>query len=66
MGVRKAPHDMATHLIGTQGTGVLHAPHARLRHDFRRLGRTAAASILHGTAIGTFSPALVDPATGEV
>ncbi len=54
-----------THLIGTQGTGVLHAPHTRLRYDFRRLGRTAAASILRGTAIGTFSPILVDPASAE-
>ncbi len=56
----------ATQLIGTQGTGVLHAPHARLRYDFRRLGRAAAASILHGTAVGSFSPTLVDPATVEV
>lgn len=56
----------ATQLIGTQGTGVLHAPHARLRTDFRRLGRSAAATILHGTAIGTFSPTFIDPATAEV
>jgi hypothetical protein len=39
---------------------------SRLRYDVRRLGRATAASILHGTVIGTFSPTLVDPAAAEV
>ncbi|TSA29565.1 MAG: hypothetical protein D4R65_14960 [Verrucomicrobiaceae bacterium] len=49
----------ASQLIGIQGTGVLHAPHARLRYDFRRLGRAAASNILHGTKAPVISPTLI-------
>ncbi len=52
-------------LIGTQGTGVLHAPHVRLRYDFRRIGRAAAAFVLHGTPLGMPAPTLVDPAAAD-
>jgi DNA-binding LacI/PurR family transcriptional regulator len=38
-------------VIATQGSGLLNAPAVRLRYDYRRLGRAAAAKILHGTRI---------------
>lgn len=38
-------------LFATQGTGLLTAPANRLRFDFRRLGRSAAAAILQGQAL---------------
>ncbi len=43
-------------VIGTQGTGVLQAPHARLRYDFKRLGRAAASAILTGKSCDPFGP----------
>jgi hypothetical protein len=46
-------------VIGTQGTGVLQAPNARLRYDFRRLGRASASTILSGKESEPFSPALI-------
>jgi DNA-binding LacI/PurR family transcriptional regulator len=46
-------------MVAIQGTGVVTAPHTRLRYDFRRLGRSAASSILHGTAIKQMAPRLV-------
>ncbi|MBE2204232.1 MAG: hypothetical protein IAE94_07845 [Chthoniobacterales bacterium] len=48
-------------LIATQGTGLLQAPHVRLRMDYRRLGRAAAAHILHGTTHAALAPALIVP-----
>lgn len=58
-------HSASTRLIGTQGTRLLHAPHIRLRVDYRRLGRAVASYLLHGTSVGVFSHALVDPAAAE-
>lgn len=52
-------------LLGTQGTGVLHAPNIRLRIDYRRLGRAAASSILHGTKPPPITPSLIRPPAGE-
>ncbi len=49
-----------TRFLGTQGTGVLHTPHARLRYDFRRLGRSAAAHIIQGTPLPDFHPLLIE------
>ncbi|MGE9290839.1 MAG: helix-turn-helix domain-containing protein [Puniceicoccales bacterium] len=46
-------------MLAIQGTGVVTAPHTRLRYDYRRLGRAAASSILHGTAIKQMAPRLV-------
>jgi DNA-binding transcriptional regulator YhcF (GntR family) len=46
-------------MLAIQGTGVVKAPHTRLRYDYRRLGRAAAASILHGTAIKQMAPRLI-------
>ena len=46
-------------MLAIQGTGVITAPHTRLRYDYRRLGRAAASSILHGTAIKQMAPRLV-------
>jgi len=46
-------------VLGTQGTGVLHSPHIRLRIDYRRLGRAAASSILHGNKLPPISPTLI-------
>lgn len=46
-------------LLGTQGTGVLHAPNIRLRIDYRRLGRAAASCILHGTKSPPITPSLI-------
>lgn len=46
-------------VVAIQGTGVVTSPHTRLRYDYRRLGRAAASSILHGTAIKQMSPRLV-------
>lgn len=51
-------------LLGTQGTGVLHAPNIRLRIDYRRLGRAAASRILHGMACSPLRPSLVDASSG--
>lgn len=48
-------------LIATQGTGLIQAPHIRLRIDYRRLGRAAASSILHGTKHSALAPALIVP-----
>lgn len=46
-------------VIGTQGTGILQAPYARLRYDYRRLGRSAAAEILTGEESGPFRPSFI-------
>lgn len=46
-------------MLAIQGTGVVTSPHTRLRYDYRRLGRAAASSILHGTAIKQMAPRLV-------
>lgn len=43
-------------VVGTQGTGLLAAPTWRLRYDYRRLGRSAAARILHGTTATPIQP----------
>ncbi len=43
-------------LFATQGTGLLTSPANRLRFDFRRLGRSAAAMLLHGTHCMPVSP----------
>ena len=51
-------------LLGTQGTGVLHAPNIRLRIDYRRLGRAAASSILHGTKPPRITPSLIRQPAG--
>ena len=51
-------------ILGTQGTGVLHSPHIRLRIDYRRLGRAAASSILHGTKPPRITPTLVRQMVG--
>ena len=50
-------------LLGTQGTGVLSAPAPRLRFDFRRLGRSAAAEVLLGQTSKPPSPSFVSNAT---
>jgi Transcriptional regulators len=49
-------------LIATQGTGLIQAPHVRLRVDYRRLGRAAASHLLHGTRHVPLAPALIVPA----
>ncbi|MCX6966163.1 MAG: hypothetical protein NTW41_12570 [Verrucomicrobia bacterium] len=46
-------------LFATQGTGVLSAPAPRLRFDFRRLGRSAAAEVLLGQTSKPPSPSFV-------
>lgn len=46
-------------VLATQGTGVITAPHARLRYDYRRIGRAAASYILHGTDHKLTRPQLV-------
>lgn len=46
-------------LLATQGTGVLTAPAPRLRFDFRRLGRSAAAEVLLGQTSKPPSPSFV-------
>lgn len=51
-------------LLGTQGTGVLQAPNIRLRIDYRRLGRAAASSILHGTKLPRITPTLIRQPAG--
>ena len=48
-------------LIATQGTGLIQAPHVRLRVDYRRLGRAAASHLLLGTRHAPQAPALVVP-----
>jgi hypothetical protein len=53
------PQKLKPLLLGTQGTGVLQAPHIRLRIDYRRLGRAAASSILHGTKPPPITPKLI-------
>jgi len=46
-------------LIATQGTGLLAAPANRLRFDFRRLGRSAAAAILQGQSLKAIRPSMI-------
>lgn len=46
-------------LFATQGTGLLTSPANRVRFDFRRLGRSAASMLLHGTQCRPVSPRLV-------
>ena len=46
-------------LIATQGTGILSAPIRRLRYDFRRLGRSAAAAVINGSFSPLLKPSLV-------
>lgn len=53
-------------VLATQGTGVVTSPHSRLRYDYRRLGRTAASNILHGTPIKPMRPSLITSADGDV
>lgn len=57
--LRALPGTQKPLLVGTQGTGVLHAPSVRLRIDFRRLGRAAASQILHSRAWKPPRPTLV-------
>lgn len=52
-------------LIATQGTGLIHAPQARVRIDYRRLGRSAASRILHGKSQATPKPILIPPKAGS-
>ena len=52
-----------TGLLAMQGTGVLSAPLTRLRYDYRRLGRSAAALALHGQPPGPVSPQLIEGLT---
>lgn len=51
--------DADVFLLATQGTGLLTAPANRLRFDFRRLGRSAAAAVLLGQVSKPPSPSLV-------
>jgi len=53
------PQNQRPVLLGPQGTGVLRAPNIRLRIDYRRLGRAAASSILHGTKPSRITPTLI-------
>lgn len=46
-------------LFATQGTGLLTAPANRLRFDFRRLGRSAAAAVLQGQSSKAIRPSLI-------
>ncbi|MEX1118549.1 MAG: hypothetical protein WEB60_07115 [Terrimicrobiaceae bacterium] len=55
------PRHSRTRLIGTQGASVLHTPHIRLRIDYRRLGRSAASYLLHGTHPTAIRATLVKP-----
>ncbi len=48
-------------VIATQGTGLVTAPTLRLRYDYRRLGRSAAARILHGTQLIPVPPMWIQP-----
>ena len=48
-------------LFATQGTGLLASPANRVRFDFRRLGRSAASMLLHGTSPRPVSPGLIEP-----
>ncbi|WFB36235.1 helix-turn-helix domain-containing protein [Kiritimatiellota bacterium B12222] len=60
LAARLADADRTTvEMVAIQGTGIVTAPHTRLRYDYRRLGRSAASSILHGTAIKQMAPRLV-------
>jgi hypothetical protein len=49
----------STLLLATQGTGTLHSPINRLRFDFRRIGKAAASSLLHGTALRKVGPSML-------
>ncbi|MCX6972495.1 MAG: hypothetical protein NTV93_20420 [Verrucomicrobia bacterium] len=46
-------------LFATQGTGLLTAPANRLRFDFRRLGRSAAAAVLQGQSLKAIRPSMI-------
>lgn len=51
-------------LLAIQGTGLLNSPVNRLRFDFRRLGRSCASTLLHGTDCKPVSPGLIEGASG--
>ena len=60
--IRLAESEGAEHrveVMATQGTGVVTAPHSRLRYDYRRLGRAAVSHILHGTPFKPMKPTFV-------
>lgn len=46
-------------LIATQGTGTTTKPINRLRYNFRKLGRAAAASVLNGNVMTCIKPTLI-------
>lgn len=52
-------------ILATQGLGVVTSPHTRLRYDYRRLGRAAAAHIFHGTSMKPVRPHLITLADEE-
>ncbi len=52
-------------LFATQGTGLLTAPAHRLRFDFRRLGRSAAAAVLQGQSLKAIRPSMITQAGHE-
>lgn len=52
------PAERNLSLFATQGTGLLSAPANRLRFDFRRLGRSAAAAILQGQSLNAIRPSV--------
>ena len=52
------PTERTLSLLAIQGTGLLTAPAHRLRFDFRRLGRSAAAAILQGQSLNPIRPSI--------
>jgi hypothetical protein len=59
-------HGRGPAIFGTQGTGVLHSPHARLRYDYRRFGRAAVSRLLLGTRVASMPPSLIAPEASPV
>ena len=59
--LEKGDFDRQPILLATQGTGAIRSPHARLRLDYRRLGRAAASRLLYGTKVPSQRPTLVIP-----
>ncbi len=53
------PTERTLALFATQGTGLLTAPAHRLRFDFRRLGRSAAAAVLQGHSLKAIRPSMI-------
>ena len=56
--LRGTPFTSTIQLLATQGPGMITSPIPRLHYDYRRLGKSAASAILHGTEYKPIRPCI--------